>query len=83
MTELILGAGGMLAPDLSRARVKLVSAGKRGVVHCANAGETTWYGLANSVLDTSLCERLTGQSPRPFIAVLDEHLRLRAEAARE
>jgi dTDP-4-dehydrorhamnose reductase len=101
------------APDLARALVRLVSAGARGVVHFANAGETTWYGLAketfarggypnvrvvpcataefprpaarpaNSVLDTSLYEKLTGQAPRPFTAALDEHLRLRAEAARE
>ncbi len=101
------------APDLARALVKLVAAGARGVVHFANAGETTWYGLAkealarggypnvklvpcataefprpaarpaNSVLDTSLYESLTGQAPRHFTDALDEHLRLRAEAARE
>ena len=101
------------APDLARALVKLVSAGARGIVHFANAGETTWYGLAkealarggypnvklvpcatdefprpaarpaNSVLDTSLYERLTGEAPRHFTDALDEHLRLRAEAARE
>ncbi len=38
---------------------------------------------ANSVLDTSRYERLTGEAPRHFTAALDEHLRLRAEAARE
>ena len=100
------------APDLARALVRLVAAGARGVVHFANAGETTWYGLAkealarggfphvrlvpcttaefprpaarpaNSVLDTSLYEtarraRRPGTSPE----ALDEHLRLRAEAA--
>ncbi len=100
------------APDLARALVKLVSVGARGLVHFANAGETTWYGLAkealarggfprvrlvpcttaefprpaarpaNSVLDTSLYERLTGETPRPFTEALDEHFRLRAEAAR-
>ncbi|HYN42216.1 MAG TPA: dTDP-4-dehydrorhamnose reductase [Thermoanaerobaculia bacterium] len=101
------------APDLARALVKLVSAGARGIVHFANAGETTWFGLAkealarggypnvklvpcataefprpaarpaNSILDTSLYEKLTGQAPRHFTAALDEHLRLLAEAARE
>jgi dTDP-4-dehydrorhamnose reductase len=100
------------APDLAAALVKLVSVGARGLVHFANAGETTWYGLAkeslarggypgvrlvpcataefprpaarpaNSVLDTSLYERLTGERPRPFTEALDEHLRLRAEAGR-
>jgi dTDP-4-dehydrorhamnose reductase len=99
------------APDLARALVKLVEAGARGVVHFANAGETTWHGLAketlarggyphvrlvpcatsdfprpaprpaNSVLDTSLYERLTGETPRPFTEALDEHLRLRRETA--
>jgi dTDP-4-dehydrorhamnose reductase len=99
------------APDLARALVTLVAAGARGVVHFANAGETTWFGLAketlarggfphvkvipcptaefprpaarpaNSVLDTSRYERLTGAAPRPFTAALDEHLRLRAGAA--
>jgi dTDP-4-dehydrorhamnose reductase len=99
------------APDLARALVKLVAAGARGLVHFANSGETTWYGLAkealarggypnvrlvpcttadfprpaarpaNSVLDTSLYERLTGEAPRHFTEALDEHLRLRAEAA--
>jgi dTDP-4-dehydrorhamnose reductase len=34
---------------------------------------------ANSVLDTSLYERLTGETPRPFTEALDEHLRLRSE----
>jgi dTDP-4-dehydrorhamnose reductase len=100
------------APDLARALVKLVAAGARGLVHFANAGETTWFGLAkealgrggyphvrlvpcttaefprpaarpaNSVLDTSRYERLTGEAPRHFTEALDEHLRLRAEAAR-
>ncbi|MBK6405245.1 MAG: dTDP-4-dehydrorhamnose reductase [Holophagales bacterium] len=99
------------APDLARALVTLVGAGARGVVHFANAGETTWFGLAketlarggfphvkivpcttaefprpaarpaNSVLDTTRYERLTGAAPRPFTAALDEHLRLRAGAA--
>ena len=99
------------APDLARALVTLVAAGARGVVHFANAGETTWFGLAketlarggfphvklvpcttaefprpaarpaNSVLDTTRYERLTGEAPRPFTAALDEHLRLRAGAA--
>jgi dTDP-4-dehydrorhamnose reductase len=99
------------APDLARALVRLVSVGARGLVHFANSGETTWYGLAketlarggfphvrlvcctsaefprpaarpaNSVLDTSLYERLTGEVPRHFTEALDEHLRLRAEAA--
>ncbi len=101
------------APDLARALVRLVAAGARGVVHFANSGETTWYGLArealarggfphvrlvpcttaefprpaarpaNSVLDTSRYERITGEPPRHFTAALDEHLRLRAEAAGE
>lgn len=101
------------APDLARALVKLVSAGARGIVHFANAGETTWYDLArevlerggfphvklvpcataefprpaarpaNSVLDTSRYERLTGEEPRHFTAALAEHLRRRAEATRE
>ncbi len=100
------------APDLARALVKLVSVGARGLVHFANAGETTWYGLArealaragfsgvsvvpcasddfprpaarpaNSVLDTSRFEALTGEAPRHHLEALDEHLRLRAEAAR-
>ncbi len=100
------------APDLARALVKLVSVGARGLVHFANAGETTWFGLAkeafarggyphvrlvpcatsefprpaarpaNSVVDTSRYERLTGEAPRHFTEALDEHLRLRAEAAR-
>jgi len=99
------------APDLARALARLVAAGARGVVHFANTGETTWYGLAkealarggfphvklvpcstaefprpaarpaNSVLDTSLYARLTGEAPRPFTEALDEHLRLRADAA--
>ena len=99
------------APDLARALGRLVAVGARGVVHFANAGETTWYGLAkealarggfphvrlvpcttaefprpaarpaNSVLDTSLYERLTGEAPRHFTEALDEHLRRRAEAA--
>lgn len=100
------------APDLARALVRLVSVGARGLVHFANAGETTWYGLAkealsrggfprvrlvpcataefprpaarpaNSVLDTTRYERLAGEAPRHFTEALDEHLRLRAEAAR-
>ena len=100
------------APDLARGLVKLVSVGARGLVHFANAGETTWYGLArealaragfssvsvvpcasdefprpaarpaNSVLDTSRYEALTGEAPRHHLEALDEHLRLRAEAAR-
>ena len=100
------------APDLARALVKLVSVGARGLVHFANAGETTWYGLArealaragfsgvsvvpcasdefqrpaarpaNSVLDTSRYEARTGEAPRHHLEALDEHLRLRAEAAR-
>ncbi|MBK9088973.1 MAG: dTDP-4-dehydrorhamnose reductase [Holophagales bacterium] len=99
------------APDLARALGRLVAIGARGVVHFANAGETTWYGLAkealarggfphvrlvpcttaefprpaarpaNSVLDTSLYERLTGEAPRHFTEALDEHLRRRAETA--
>ena len=99
------------APDLARALVRLAGAGARGLVHFANSGATTWYGLAkealaragyghvrlvpcataefprpaarpaNSVLDTSLYERLTGETPRSFTDALDEHLRLRAEAA--
>lgn len=99
------------APDLARALARLVAAGARGVVHFANAGETTWYGLAkealarggyphvklvpcttaefprpaarpaNSVLDTTLYERITGEAPRPFTEALDEHLRIRAQAA--
>ncbi len=99
------------APDLARALVTLAGAGARGVVHFANSGETTWFGLAkealarggfpavklvpcttaefprpaarpaNSVLDTSLYERLTGGAPRPFTEALDEHLRIRAAAA--
>ena len=102
------------APDLARALVKLVAAGARGVVHFANAGETTWYGLAKEVLARGRLparearplrdgrvpppggatrrtpsstrrstSRLTGEAPRHFTAALDEHLRLRAEAARE
>jgi dTDP-4-dehydrorhamnose reductase len=38
------------APDLARALVKLVDSGARGLVHFANSGETTWYGLAREVL---------------------------------
>ena len=38
------------APDLARALVKLVGSGARGLVHFANSGETTWYGLAREVL---------------------------------
>jgi dTDP-4-dehydrorhamnose reductase len=100
------------APDLARALVKLVSVGARGLVHFANSGETTWYGLArevlaragfagvrvapcasdefprpaarpaNSVLDTSRYEELTGEAPRHHLEALDERLRIRAEAAR-
>ncbi|MFN7986097.1 MAG: dTDP-4-dehydrorhamnose reductase [Thermoanaerobaculia bacterium] len=99
------------APDLARALVRLAEVGARGLVHFANAGETTWYGLAkealarggypnvrlvpcatsefprpaarpaNSVLDTTRYERLAGEAPRHFTEALDEHLRLRAEAA--
>ncbi len=36
---------------------------------------------ANSVLDTSLYERLAGETPRPFTEALDEHLRLRRETS--
>lgn len=100
------------APDLARALVKLVGSGARGLVHFANAGETTWYGLAkealaragfaavrvlpcasdefprpaarpaNSVLDTSRYEEMTGEAPRHHLEALDEHLRIRAEAGR-
>jgi dTDP-4-dehydrorhamnose reductase len=100
------------APDLARALVRLVEVGARGLVHFANGGETTWYGLAkealarggyphvrlvpcttdefprpaarpaNSVLDTSRYESLTGEAPRPFTEALDEHLALRGEADR-
>ena len=100
------------APDLARGLVKLVSVGARGLVHFANAGETTWYGLArealaragfssvsvvpcasdefprpaarpaNSVLDTSRYEEMTGEAPRHHLEALDEHLRIRAEAGR-
>lgn len=38
------------APDLARALVKLVDSGARGLVHFANSGETTWYGLAKEAL---------------------------------
>lgn len=99
------------APDLARALVKLVDSGARGLVHFANSGETTWYGLArealaragfarvrvvpcasdefprpaarpaNSVLDTSRYEALTREAPRHHLEALDDHLRLRAEAA--
>ena len=99
------------APDLARALVRLVEVGARGLVHFANAGETTWYGLAkealarggypgvrlvpcatsefprpaarpaNSVLDTTRYQGLAGEAPRHFVEALDEHLRLRAEAA--
>ena len=100
------------APDLARALVKLVGSGARGLVHFANAGETTWYGLAkealaragfagvrvlpcasdefprpaarpaNSVLDTSRYEEMTGEAPRHHLEALDEHLRVRAETGR-
>ena len=100
------------APDLARALARLVEVGARGLVHFANAGETTWFGLAkealarggyphvrlvpcatselprpaarpaNSVLDTTRYEALTGEAPRPFTEALDDHLRVRAEAAR-
>ena len=99
MTELILGAGGMLARGLADERPHARSLGIRDlditdpaalaravvpgvrVVRNAAADTRVDFRPASSVLDTSLYERLTGEAPRPFTEALDEHLRLRAEAA--
>jgi dTDP-4-dehydrorhamnose reductase len=59
------------APDLAGALVKLVGAGARGVVHFANAGETTWFGLASEALARAgfshvrLVPCATSEFPRP------------------
>lgn len=59
------------APDLARALVTLAGAGARGVVHFANSGETTWYGLAKEALarggfpGVKLVPCTTAEFPRP------------------
>ena len=59
------------APDLARGLVKLVSVGARGLVHFANAGETTWYGLAREALaragfsSVSVVPCASDEFPRP------------------
>ncbi|MQA13983.1 MAG: dTDP-4-dehydrorhamnose reductase [Pseudonocardiaceae bacterium] len=70
--------------DLAGGLVALVSAADRvppGVLHCVNAGETTWYGLATAVF-TELgadpervrpctTEQFPRPAPRPANSVLD------------
>lgn len=82
------------APDLARALVRLVSAGARGLVHFANGGETTWYGLAKEALarggysQVRLVPCTTAEFPRPAArpanSVLDtaRYERLAGEAPR-
>lgn len=59
------------APDLAAALVRLVSVGARGLVHFANSGETTWYGLAKEALERAGHRRVrlvpctTAEFPRP------------------
>lgn len=59
------------APDLARALVRLVEVGARGLVHFANSGETTWYGLAKETLARAghgglrLVPCTTAEFPRP------------------
>jgi dTDP-4-dehydrorhamnose reductase len=98
------------AADLARAIRILVERRAVGLVHFANAGETTWYELAseavqlagfkdvvmrpvsskefvrparrpaNSVLDTTVYERLVGDKPRPWRESLAEYVAARAAA---
>ena len=82
------------APDLARALVKLVGLGARGLVHFANSGETTWYGLAKETLlrggypHVELVPCTTAEFPRPAArpanSVLDtsRYERLASEAPR-
>ncbi len=59
------------ASDLARAILLLAAAPLRGVVHFANCGETTWYGLALAALELSGHRGVlvhpcpTNESPRP------------------
>lgn len=71
-------------PDLARAMRLLVEKGARGVVHFANAGETTWFELAREVLAAAghagLLVRPCGSAEfprparRPAYSVLDTAL---------
>ncbi len=82
------------ASDLARALRLLVARGARGLVHFANAGETTWFGLAREVLarggfpDVSVVPVATDEfprpAPRPAFSVLDtsRYERLAGEAPR-
>jgi dTDP-4-dehydrorhamnose reductase len=82
------------APDLAGALVKLVEARARGLVHFANSGETTWYGLAKEALARAghggvrLVPCATSEFPRPAArpanSVLDtsRYERLAGEAPR-
>jgi dTDP-4-dehydrorhamnose reductase len=82
------------APDLARALVRLVGVGARGLVHFANSGETTWYGLAKETLArggypfVKVVPCATAEFPRPAArpanSVLDtsRYERLVAEAPR-
>ncbi len=59
------------APDLARALVRLAERGASGLVHFANAGVTTWHGLAVEALrlsgrgDVTVTPCATSDFPRP------------------
>lgn len=66
--------------DLARATWELIGRGATGTYHAANAGETTWFGLAGRVFRTAGAEALlspcgTADYPtparRPAYSVLD------------
>lgn len=82
------------APDLARALVRLAERRASGLVHFANAGETTWHGLAVEALrlagrgDVTVIPCATSDfprpAPRPAWSVLDtsRYERLAGEAPR-
>ena len=59
------------ARDLARALLLLVDRGATGLVHFANAGETTWYGFAREILarggfpDVAVVPCSSAEHPRP------------------
>lgn len=45
-----------IAADLAAATAEALASGLRGIVHLANAGETTWYGLASAAVRLGRCD---------------------------
>ncbi|HEX7127819.1 MAG TPA: dTDP-4-dehydrorhamnose reductase [Thermodesulfobacteriota bacterium] len=55
--------------DLAEGLLALVDAGARGIVHVANAGATTWFGVARAVLEIVGLEGRVALEPVPTRAV--------------